>query len=160
MGPGRGRRHLIYYNHGGPGHYVWGCTNPTRVSCPYYEQFNHELLDYPMLIAQIREKEVVPPTATQTIQMMRSEPCDDEPMVNMVVRSSTSIGQVNGKTNMEDRKSFIAISTRGSRDQFESNRDPSMLANFLETCIKLIHDNKGVTGLQEVINRCMRWGEP
>jgi len=32
--------------------------------------------------------------------------------------------------------------------------DPSMLTTFLETYMKLLHDNKVVKGLQELINIC------
>lgn len=32
--------------------------------------------------------------------------------------------------------------------------DPSMLTTFLETCMKLLRDNKAVKGLQELITRC------
>jgi len=35
-----------------------------------------------------------------------------------------------------------------------------MLTTFLETCIKLLRDNRVVKGLQEVINRCVGWGDP
>lgn len=55
---------------------------------------------------------------------------------------------------MEARESFTGIFTRGSRDRPELDRDPSMLTTFLETCIKLLRDNRAVRGLQEVINRC------
>ena len=32
--------------------------------------------------------------------------------------------------------------------------DPFMFTMFLETCMKLLRDNKVVKGLQELINRC------
>jgi len=38
--------------------------------------------------------------------------------------------------------------------------DPSMLTTFLETCMKLLWDNKAVKGLQELITRCAGSGEP
>ena len=38
--------------------------------------------------------------------------------------------------------------------------DPSILTTFLETCMKLLRDNKAVKGLQELITRCARSGEP
>jgi len=87
MGPGSCQGQLICFNCGGPGHYVWDCTNPTRVSCPYCEQFDHELIDFPMLLAQIREKRKAPPTTTQNVQMIRAEPRDEESKVNTVLRS-------------------------------------------------------------------------
>lgn len=90
--------------------------------------------------------------------MMTFKPHDDEPMVNMIAWSGVATREVNGKTNMEARENFIGISIQGSRDRPESDRDPLMLTTFLETCIKLLRDNKAVRGLQEVINRCTRWG--
>lgn len=45
MGPGRGRGQLICYNCGGPRHYARDCTNPTRTSCLYCTQFDHEAED-------------------------------------------------------------------------------------------------------------------
>jgi len=59
MGPRQGCRQLICYNYVGPGHYACDCTNPTTISCPYCEQFNHEMVDYLMLIAQMCEKGVL-----------------------------------------------------------------------------------------------------
>jgi len=37
-----------------------------------------------------------------------------------------------------------------------------MLTTFLETCMKLLHDNKAIKGMQELINRCVGTapGEP
>jgi len=37
--------------------------------------------------------------------------------------------------------------------------DPSMLTTFLETCMKLLRDNRAVKGLQELITRCAGSGE-
>ncbi len=37
--------------------------------------------------------------------------------------------------------------------------DPSMLITFLETCMKLLRNNKAVKGLQELITRCAGSGE-
>lgn len=56
MGLGRGRGQLICYNCGGLEHYAWDCTNPTQISCPYCEKFDHELLDCPMLIARFTKR--------------------------------------------------------------------------------------------------------
>ena len=138
MGLGRCRGQLICYNYGGPGHYARDCTNPTRVSCPYFDQFDHELLDCPMLIAQIHEKRTAPPTTTQNVQMIRAEPHDEEPKVNMVLRSG-------------------AIS---EGDQSKPYKGPSMLTTFIETCMKLLRDNRAVKRLQEVINKYAGWVEP
>jgi len=49
---------------------------------------------------------------------------------------------------MEAKKSFTKASTSGSKDQLEPRMDPSMLTTFLETCMKLLHDNKVVKFLQ------------
>jgi len=51
------------------------------------------------------------------------------------------------ETLMEVKKSFTEASTSGSKDQLEPGMDPSMLTTFLETCMKLLHDNKAVKGL-------------
>ena len=67
MGPRWGRGQLIYYNCGGPGHYARDYTNLTRISCPYCEQFDHEMVDCPTLIAQMHEKGVLQPTPTQNV---------------------------------------------------------------------------------------------
>lgn len=48
---------------------------------------------------------------------------------------------------MEAKKSFAEASTLGSKDQLEPGMDPSMLTTFLETCMKLLHNNKVVKGL-------------
>jgi len=67
MGPGRGHRQLICYNCGGSGHYAHDCTNPTRTSCPYCEQFDHEIVECPTLIAQMHEKGVIQSPPTQNV---------------------------------------------------------------------------------------------
>ena len=103
--------------------------------------------------------------------MMRAEPCAEDPNINMVLRSGTVTGEDKGKLTKEDagvhketcleaRESFAEVSYPCIRDQPELNRDPSMITTFSETCIKLLHDNKGVKGLQELINRCVGWSEP
>jgi len=60
---------------------------------------------------------------------------------------------------MEAKKSFTEASTSGSKDQPEPGMDPSMLTTFLETCMKLLRDNKAIKGLQELITRCAGLGE-
>lgn len=67
---------------------------------------------------------------------------------------------VRKETCLEARKSFAEVSTPSSRDQPELERDPSMLTTFLETCMKLLRDNRAVKGLQELITRCGGSGEP
>lgn len=117
--------------------------------------------------------------------MMRFEPCEDDPNVNMMLRSGTIMGEDKGKqteesmwvhkaptkeyefviectkdTFMEAKKSFVEASTLGSKDQLEPRMDPSMLTTFLETCMKLLRDKKAVKGLQKLITRCAGSGEP
>ena len=167
MGLGRGCGQLICYNCGGPGHYARDCTNSKRISYSYCEKFDHEMVYFPTLIAQIHEKGVLQSTLTQNIQMMRSEPCKEEPNVKMVLRSSVTIGEderehpkedmwackaptkepeSNSKcmeeTFIEAKKSFTEASTSGSKDQPELGMEPSMLTTFLETCMKLLRENK------------------
>lgn len=104
--------------------------------------------------------------------MMRSKPCEEDPNVNMVLRIDATIGEDKGKkleevtwvhkasirepkfdlehtkeTFMEAKKSLEEASTLGSKDQLETWMDPFMLTTFLETCMKLLSDNKAVKGL-------------
>jgi len=105
--------------------------------------------------------------------MMRYAPCEEDPNVNIVLRSGIMIEDDKGKqpkesawvrkaptkepesdlghtkeTFMEAKKSFTEASTSGSKDQPEPKMDPSMIATFLETCMKLLCDIKVVQGLQ------------
>ena len=64
------------------------------------------------------------------------------------------------ETFREAKKSCPKASTSGSKDQPKPRMDPSMLTPFLETCMKLLRDNKVVKGLQELITRCTGSGEP
>lgn len=48
---------------------------------------------------------------------------------------------------MEAKNSFIEASTLGSKDQPEPGMDPTMFITFLETCMKLLRDNRAVKGL-------------
>ena len=180
MGLGRDRGQIICYNCGGPKHYARNCTNPTRISCWYYDHFDHEAEDFPSLIVGMCEKGVLQPPLTQNLQMMRSEL-----YVNMMLRSGMTMGDDKGKlleesmcvrkaptkelkfdlkrakeTFMEAKKSFTEASTSSSKDQLEPGMDPSMLTTFLETCMKLLHNSKDVKGLQELITRCAGSGEP
>jgi len=97
MGPRRGCGQLICYNCGGPRHYVRDCTNPTRISCSYCAQFDLEVVDCPTLIAQMCEKGVLQLPPTQNIQMMRSESCEEDLNVNMMLRSGMTTGEDKGK---------------------------------------------------------------
>jgi len=102
---------------------------------------------------------------------MRSKPCEEDPNVNMVLKSGATIGEDNGKkpeedtwvrkaptkepefeleraeTFMEAKKIFAEASTSSSKDQPEPRMDHSMLTTFLETFMKLLHDHKAVNGL-------------
>jgi len=116
--------------------------------------------------------------------MMKVEPREEDPNVNMVLRSGATTGEDKGKqpekdtcirkapikqpefdlervkeTFMEAKKSFAKASTSGSKDEGEPEMDPSMLTIFLGTCMKLLQDNKVVKGLQELITRCVGSGE-
>jgi len=97
MGLGRGRKQLICYNCKGLGHYARDCTSLTRTSCLYCTQFDHEVEDYLTLIAKLREKGVLHPPPTQNLQIMRSEPCEEDPNVNMMLRSNMTTGDDIGK---------------------------------------------------------------
>lgn len=124
-------------------------------------------------------------TPTQNIQMMRSELCEEYLNMNMVLRSSATTWkdkQKKSKKNtwvckapikqpefdlerskeafMEAKKSLAVASTSSSNNQTEPEVDPSMLTTFLETCMKLLQDNKAVKGLQELITRCVGSSEP
>jgi len=112
---------------------------------------------------------------------MRSELCEEDPNVNIVLLSGIAMGDDKGKqpedsawvhnapmkdaefdlkrtqeTFMEAKKSFVDASTSGSKDRPELKMDPSMITTFLETCMKLLRDIKTIKGLQELINRCAR----
>jgi len=104
--------------------------------------------------------------------MMRSEPHEEDPNVNIVLRSDITIGDDKGKQLeestwvckalakepefdlecakeivMEAKKSFTEASTLGSKDQLDPDMDPSMLTTFLETCMKLLRESRAVKGL-------------
>jgi len=122
------------------------------------------MIDCPTLIAQIREKRVEQHMAMQNIRMMRSKPREEDPNVNMMLRSGAATredkwkltkdsARVCKETYLEARKSFMEVSIPGSKDPPQPERDPSMLTTFLETCMKFLHDNRAVKGLQELITR-------
>jgi len=92
----------------------------------------------------MREKGVLQSTPTQNVQMMKAEPHEEDPNVNMVLRSGANTGEDKGKqpgedtwarkapvkqpmsdlectkeTFMEAKKSFTKASTSGSKDQTE-----------------------------------------
>ena len=101
-----------------------------------------------MLIAMIHDKGALPPQLAQNLRMMRSEPREEDPNVNIVLRSGITTGDDKGKkseesawvckaptkepefdferameTFMEAKKSFTEASTSGSKDQLEPRRD-------------------------------------
>ena len=111
--------------------------------------------------------------------MMRSQSCEEDPNVNIVLRSGITTGDEKGKqledstwvhkamekeakfnlerageNFMEAKKSFTEASTLGSKDKPDKEMDPSMLTTFQETCMRLLCDSKAMKGLQELINRC------
>lgn len=85
MGPRQGHEQLICYNYGGPWHYAHDYTNPMRISCSYYEEFDHEMINCPTLIAQMHENGTLQPTLTHNVQMMRSKPHEEDPNLNMML---------------------------------------------------------------------------
>ena len=112
--------------------------------------------------------------------MMRSEPHEEDPNVNIVLRSGIMTRDDKGKqledstlvrkaptkevelylehakeTFMEAKKSFDDDSTSGSKDRSKMKMDPSMLMTFLETCIKLLDESKVVKRLKELINSAL-----
>jgi len=54
--------------------------------------FDHEIEDYPTLIARLRDKDALPPLPTENLQMMRPEPSEEDPNVNIVLRSGITAG--------------------------------------------------------------------
>ena len=50
----------------------------------------------------MRDKGVFQHPPTQNIQMMRSEPCKEDPNMNMMLRSGETIGEDKGKQLEED----------------------------------------------------------
>ena len=136
------------------------------------------------MIARLHVKGVLQPPPTENLKMMRFKPRKEDPNVNMMLRSGITTCNDKGKqleesawvheaptkepkfdlectkeTFMEAKKSFTETSTSGNKDQLEPGMDPSMLTTFLETCMKLLRDNKAENGLHELITRCVGSGE-
>lgn len=121
---------------------------------------------------------------TQNIQMMRAKPHEEDHNVNTMTRSGMSTGADKGKqpedegwvrkvaekevdfdlnrakeTFMDAKNNFVEASTSGSQEKMLETSvieevDPSVLATFLKTCMKLLHNQKAVEGLQELIDKC------
>ena len=109
--------------------------------------------------------------------MMRVEPYEEDPNVNIMLRSGMTTGEDKGKkpeesewvckapekevgfdlncakeTFMEAKKSFTEASTSGNQNKVQETSmptevDPYILITFLETCMKLFHNKKAVKGL-------------
>lgn len=162
-GPSRGRGQVIFYNCRMPGHYAWECQNQMWPSCQYCTQCDHTIEECPVLMANMQENKAQPQHPTQNLQMMRLEHREEDPNVNIILRSGIMTDDDKGKqleengwvrkapekevgfdlerakeTFMEAKKSFIEASTSGSQDKLlETNTstkiDPSVLTMFLET---------------------------
>ena len=142
--------------------------------------FDHEMEDCPTLMVRLCDKGELQPPLTQNLQMMRSEPCEEDINVNIMLRSGFTTWDDKGKqpeestwvckaptkelefdlertkeTLMEAKGSFYIASTSGSKGRLEPEMDPLMLTMFLDTCMKLLHDSKAIKGLQELITRCV-----
>lgn len=138
-----------------------------------------------MLLTQLWEKGVIPTSPTQNVQMMKAEPRTEDPNINMMLRSGTSIGEDKGKktkaytwvrkalvkqpefdltqaseTFLEAKEKFMEASPSSSKGQPDLQHDNSLITTFLETCMKLLRDANAVKGLWEFIARCVRADEP
>jgi len=123
-------------------------------------------------LAKIREKGAQPPQPMQNLQMMRVEPREEDPKINIMLRSRTMTREDKGKqptegkwvckalenetgfdlesakeTFMEAKKSFVEASTLGSQGKPVEEMDPSMITTFLETSMKLLYNSKAMKGL-------------
>jgi len=72
---------------------------------------------------------------------------------------------------MEEKRIFRDVGASTSRTQSTcmgsledvsttKEVDPSLLASFLQTCMKLLRDKKAVEGLQELIDKCTGKNNP
>lgn len=182
-GPGRGRGQVICYNCGEAVHFVRDYTNPTHASCQYCQQFDH-VIEECLVLMENMQKKAQPQQLMQNIQMMRVEPYEKDQSINTVLTSGMTIGADKSKqpkedgwvrkvaekevdfdlnqvkkTFMEAKKNFIEASTSGSHEKTPKTSvtqkiDPSILATFLQTCMKLLRDQKAVEGLQDLIDKC------
>jgi len=53
--------------------------------------------DFLTLIARIHHKGALPPSLTQNLQMMRCEPREEDPNINIMLRNGITIGDDKGK---------------------------------------------------------------
>jgi len=88
---------VICYNCGGLGNYARDCTNPTHPSCLYSTLFDHEMDNCPTLIAMLHDKGALQTPPTQNLQMMRFEPREEDPNMNIVLQSRIMTRDDKGK---------------------------------------------------------------
>ena len=140
-------------------------------------QFDHAIEECPVLMAKMQEKKVQPQNPSQNLQMMKVKPHEEDPNVNIVLRSEITTSDDKGKqpeeggwvckapkketsfnlehakeTFMEAKKIFTEASTSGNKNKFPDTNapievEPSMLNTFLETFMKLLCDRNVVKGL-------------
>ena len=126
---------------------------------------------------KMQEKKVKPQQPMQNIHIMREEPHEEYHSVNIVTRSGMTTREDKGKqpeaegwvnkivkkevefdlnkakdTFMEANNSFVEASTSRSQEKLSETsttqeEDPSLLATFLKTCMKLLRDKKVAEGL-------------
>lgn len=155
---------------GEAGHFARDFQNLMHPSCQYCWQFDHVIEDCLVLIANMQEKEAQ--TAKQNIQMMRAEPRKEENSINIMTQSDIATGENKGKqleakqwvrkvgekevwfdlshtkeTFMEAKNSFAEASTLGTHENYGRNNSaqdvyPSLLAEFLMTCMKILRDRR------------------
>ena len=71
--------------------------NPMRPSFLYSTLFYHEMEDCPTLIVRLCDKGALQHPSTQNLQMMRSEPCEEDHNVNIMLKSGITTGDDKGK---------------------------------------------------------------
>ena len=76
---------------------MWECMNQSHPSCQYCTQFDHTIEKCPILMANMQEKKAQPQHPTQNLQMMKAEPCEEDPNVNIMLRSRIATGDNKGK---------------------------------------------------------------
>lgn len=69
---------------------------------PYCSQFDQTIEEYPVMNAKMQEKKVQPQQPMQNLQMMRAEPRQEDPKLNIVLRSKVTTGDYKGKQSEED----------------------------------------------------------
>jgi len=59
--------------------------------------FDHEMKDFPMMMARIHDKGALPPHLIQNLQMMRSGKHEEDPNVNILLWNGITMGDDKGK---------------------------------------------------------------